>query len=257
MLTQEQEILVSAAVERGLNRAEGAWQSVGKQLITKASTTFDHAILAEQAKPSSIPGHPWVSDSNPIVDEFVALVVDMRNSSEHLKSRRASPVIEYGFQRVFYETSALLPAISVTCGFNSGVVTEYLGDGALVLFRVNIEDREETIREAYRAAKHCIGQTRDIVNRHLEGRYKLPPIHVGAGLAMSKALISLVGDDNDSQPKAIGECVWEATKLSGGVNAVYVSVPLYEAWPVSKGGKLRFLKASTNSVEGYKVASAA
>jgi class 3 adenylate cyclase len=256
MLTSAQERQVSDAVERGLNRAEATWKSVGRQVVlAKSQPVFDHALEEAQSKPSSIPGHPWVSGERPTVDEFVALVVDMRNSSEHLKSRRASAKIEYGFQRVYYETSALLPAVSVTCAFNEGVVTEYLGDGALILFRVDPEDRVETIRQAYRAAKHCVGQSRDIVNRHLQARFDLPEIHIGAGLSMSKALISLVGDDQDSQPKAIGECVWEATKLSGGTNTVHVSESVRSGWPSSKGGLLRFIKTRVKSVDGYRVAS--
>jgi class 3 adenylate cyclase len=255
MLTHDQEKLVSAAVERGLNRAEATWKSVGTKIVAKADSVFDHAFESERAVPSSIPGHPWVSGDSPTVDEFVALVIDMRNSSEHLKSRRTSAKVEYGFQRVYYETSALLPAVSVTCAFNEGVVTEYLGDGALILFRVDPEDKEETVRQAYRAAKHCVGQSRDIVNRHLQERFDLPEIHIGAGLAMSKALISLVGSEYDSQPKAIGECVWEATKLSGGTNTIHISEALRRGWPTSKGGQLQFVKATVKSFAGYRVAS--
>lgn len=255
MLTKQQETQVSEAVERGLDRAEATWKKVGSQLITKSAMVFDHAMESFNGKPSSIPGHPWVSDDSPTVDEFVALVIDMRNSSEHLKSRRPSSKVEFGFQRVYYETSALLPAVSVTCGFHSGVVTEYLGDGALILFRVNPENKVETIRRGYRAARDCVDQSRDIVNGHLAKRFNLPEVHIGAGLALSKALVSLVGDDQDSQPKAIGECVWEATKLSGGTNTVHVSESLKGAWPSSKGGKLQFVKTTIKSVPGYRVAS--
>ncbi|WP_238212493.1 hypothetical protein [Caballeronia novacaledonica] len=255
MLTPDQEKLVSAAVERGLDRAEDTWKSVGREIVVaKSEAVYDHALESYRSKPSSIPGHPWVSGDRPTVDEFVALVVDMRNSSEHLKSRRVSAKIEFGFQRVYYETSALLPAMSLTSSFSQGVVTEYLGDGALILFRVDPDDKVETIRGAYRAAKNCVGQSRDIVNRHLRARFDLPDVHIGAGLAMSKALISLVGDDHDSQPKAIGECVWEATKLSGGTNTVHVSQALKGAWPSSKGGRLSFIKTTMKSVEGYRVA---
>jgi len=37
-------------------------------------------------------------------------------------------------QRIFYETSALLPAMAKLIFFENGSVTEYLGDGVLGLF---------------------------------------------------------------------------------------------------------------------------
>jgi class 3 adenylate cyclase len=110
-----------------------------------------------------------------------------------------------------------------------------------------------SVKDAYRAADNCVKDTREIVNEALSKMFDLPPIDVGAGLSMSKALVTLVGAEPDMQPKAIGECVWEATKLSGGVNAVYVSSSVREAWPSTKGGLLRFTACTMKGVDGYKV----
>lgn len=55
-----------------------------------------------------MPGHPFIDGDLPAVDEFVALVVDMRKSSACLRSPEVSASISCGILRVYYETSALL-----------------------------------------------------------------------------------------------------------------------------------------------------
>lgn len=251
MLTHSQKQTVRDTVRAGLRRAAANWQATGKELLEKSSSTG--TAIDARAQTSQIPGHPWVSDGVPKVDEFVAVVVDMRNSSQHLKSRINRPLVQHGFQRVYYETSALLSAIAVTTLFDGGVVTEYLGDGALILFPVEKSDRARSVRNAYLSAENCVRDTRDIVNEELSRMFELPPIDVGAGLSLSKALVTLVGAEPNTQPKAIGECVWEATKLSGGVNAVYVSKTVSDAWPATKGGTLKFTACNMKGVDGYRV----
>jgi len=228
---------IENAIINGLNQAESAWNNVGFNFNKRIAAA--DSVMEKYEEPSKIPGHPFVKNGIYKVDEFVALVVDMRNSSQHLKTHISSK-LENGFQRVFYETSALLPAIEVACSVEGGAVTEYLGDGALILFSVNINEREKSIQAAYRAAKNCIEDAREIINRELFKRYDLPNISLGAGISLSKALVTLVGSDNNFQAKVIGECVWEASKLSVGVNKIYVSKYLYDIWPNSKGGSLKF-----------------
>lgn len=253
-LTYKEKMLVTAAISMGLDRAEGHWDKVGQEMIKKAMA-FEAAMIRadESVKPSQIPGHPMVSDGTPKVDEFIAMVVDMRKSSERLKTKVNSPVIKDGFQRVYFETSALLPAISVVTSLENGVVTEYLGDGALALFQVNKDDREETIREANRVARNCIEDMRNLINIELDNRYQLPSIDLGVGLSISKAMVTLVGALDNLHPKAIGECVWEATKLSGETNVVMVSSTLRKQWPQSKGGKMTFIHRTVRGVDGYRL----
>ncbi|UIF88021.1 hypothetical protein KAF44_22465 (plasmid) [Cupriavidus necator] len=232
MLTTSQKQEVKKAVVLGLDNAEKTWKKIGSELL-KEGYAFDHAIEAH-LEPSRIPGHPLVSDNNPVVEEFVAVMVDMRDSSKHLKTRVNGIAME-GIQRIYFETSALLPAVAVTTGFREGVVTEYLGDGALVLFPVQVGDRPKSVRAAYQAARDCVDDARAIINEELYRRYKLPSIDLGAGLSLSKALVTLVGTPGNLQPKAIGECVWEASKLSGGRNAVFVAEGVKKAWPATQG----------------------
>lgn len=248
-MTSEQLTIINATISDSLDRAEAHWNDVKKE-FTKA------AVLENYVEPSKIPGHPFVSDGKPEVTTFIAMVVDMRNSTEHLKTVVNNPKIENGFQRIYYETSALLPAISKTVSFEYGVVTEYLGDGALILFEVDNDNNEtDVIKSVSRAANNCINETRQAINSQLQERYNLRAIDIGIGLSIGKAMVTLVGNADNLQPKAIGECIWEATKLSCETNKICISNGLRFKWPSSKGGSLSFEKFSLNkrNVTGYAI----
>ena len=65
----------------------------------------------------------------------------------------------------------------------------------------------------------------------------------------------MVGIPSNMQPKAIGQCVWQVSKLSDGYNKVHVSKELKAAWPSTKGGTLKFtpLKSEKHTVAGFEV----
>lgn len=245
-----QKALVRQAAEDGLNEAVRTWKKVGI-VMDGINASFEGRAGNE----SNIPGHPFVKQGEPEVTEFVALVVDMRNSTDRLQNLQKFPLIKSGFQRVFYETSALLPALATTALFKDGHVTEYLGDGALILFKVDSTDRAQTVREAYRVANNCVTETRRIVNELLAERFDLPNLSIGAGLSLSNAIVTLVGTPAFMQPKAIGQCVWEASKLSNGVNKVRISENLKKAWPTVAGGTLHFdrLQDLPKKLVGFEV----
>ncbi|MEE7624796.1 hypothetical protein V3O24_01365 [Methylobacter sp. Wu8] len=257
MLNSEQKKKISNLVEVSLDRAESIWSVVDGDItlaesISTEAMVFDSALTVS----SMIPSHPLVNENNPIIDEFIACVVDMRESSKHLLcslSKKTAKVSE--LKRVYYETSALLPAIAQTIEFSNGKVTEYLGDGVLALFQVPAtEGRADAIYSAHNAAKNCLSDTRQIINDALSMRYNLPPINIGAGMAFSKAIVSLVGLGEDKQAKVIGSCVYYAAKLSGGVNEIYADEKLKSIWPKSKGGTLVFKQKNIKGVSGYLLA---
>ena len=107
------------------------------------------------------------------------------------------------------------------------------------------------MNSAYSAANDTIGIVRSIVNKILFDRYELPALDVGVGLAVSRTLVTLVGLYPEKQPKAFGECVFRATKLSGGKNQVITDEQLKTMWPSSKGGTLRFTPKTIGSIKGY------
>lgn len=258
-LTRVQKTEIESMVENCLNNAERVWKDHGKEL-TKAGVVADESFSARadsgqtEIVQSRIPQHPLVYGDNPTVSDFIALVADMRKSSDHLLcaiSRKKADVSL--LQRLYYETSALLPALEMTLSYEDGAVTEYLGDGILSLFCVNEGNIGESIKKAYRSAKNCLGDTRSIVNRKLNDRYKLPELNIGIGLSYSEALVQLVGIAGKRHPKVIGKCVYYASKLSAGVNEIYADDRIKDLWPTSKNGKLQFIERKSRGTNGFIV----
>lgn len=242
---------LSAIVNEALDVAEKHWGKANGRLILE-SAEMEINKRAYDELPSRIPGHALVSNQDTVIDEFIAVVVDMRDSTSHLRNatgKRRGNISQ--LQRVFYETSALLPAIDYTISSYGGSVTEYLGDGVLSFFKVNEKEKTETITQAFIAAECCISQTRDVLNYIMYERYSLEPMDIGVGMSMSQAIVSLVGYENNLHPKAFGECVFMATKLSGGRNKIAVDPNLNRNWPSSKGGRLTFTKKKVHDNDAY------
>lgn len=251
MLSKGERDEVKGIVEESLDRAEQLWRSVGKELSMEA---MDGVLKKAEVQPSKIPGHSLVSDAEETVGEFIALMADMRGSSTRLVtaiSEKRASVSQ--LQRVFYETSALLPALAKTIQYKDGGVTEYLGDGVLALFKVDAKAQDQAIYSAYWAATNCVTDARQIVNNAIGERYGLPSINIGVGLGLSKAIVTLIGLPGEKQAKVIGECVYRASKLSKGMNEVYVDRFLKGRWPKSNGGFLQFHPKSVRDVEGFLV----
>lgn len=250
MLSAEQKREITALVHRALDNAERVWNEHGMAL--------DEAIRADSVAkrelvPSKIPGHKAVESGSERVGTFIALVADMRDSSKHLLQRIAGTKATE-LQRIFYETSALLPALELTIQYEGGAVTEYLGDGLLALFAVEDATKHSVVRAAWSAGENCVGDTRGIVNDALAERYKLPPLNLGIGMAMSKAVVSLVGIEGSSHAKLFGQCVWYATNLADGKNEVIVDEWMEAEWPTTKNGGLRFRrKRGQRGVDGFLV----
>jgi class 3 adenylate cyclase len=251
MLNDNQKQEVQIIVDRALDRAEGIWGKHGIALDEVYRADSD-VLAKRESVPSRIPGRKEVEAGKEQVGMYVALVADMRESGKHLMAAIADSKASE-LERVFYETSALLPALERTIQYKMGAVTEYLGDGLLALFEVDEADTETTVRASYAAAKNCIGDTRDIVNQALKDRYNLPPVNIGIGMAISRAVVSLVGIEGNSHAKAIGRCVYFATKLADGKNEIIVDKRMEAAWPTSKGGRLRFEQRSRRGVDGFLI----
>ncbi|WP_374415882.1 hypothetical protein [Ectopseudomonas oleovorans] len=253
MFTSDEETRLRRIISLALDRAELHWANGGYQLVAKA--TFDSAEMVTESlesERSHIPGHPVIREDETIIDDFIAFVADMRKSTEHLLveiSKKNADVST--LQRVFYETSALLPALAYTVKLKDGSVTEYLGDGVLALFKVDEDNPGDAIYSAHDAARNAIGPMRDILNEILLKRYRLPEIDLGVGLAYSKAIVSLVGLPRERHPKVFGECVYRATKLSSGTNEICVDDKVRAIWPTSKNGLINFRKKIFKNFDGH------
>ena len=239
--------LLNDVIRAALDSAEKVWGEYGT-LLEKAA---DIGISAHvDSVPSYIPGHPLVHEGRTTIGKFIALVADMRNSSEHLLVRRSGHKTE--LERVYYETSALLPALAWQIKEEGGSVTEYLGDGLLALF--DATELQDSIYKAYRAGMGCVTTVREAVNSELYNRYRVPSLDLGVGLGYSQCVVHLVGLEGERHPKAIGKCVYYATKLSAGINEVIVDNALKVVWPKKENGPVSFRPVKMKGVDGFVAA---
>lgn len=236
--------IITNLINLELNRAEANWENLGSQMIIANEGVMDGSLSYRskaESMPSHIPGYPTVSDDNIVVDEFISLVMDMRNSSDHLLCARSEKHSRVSLlQRVYYETSALLPAAAATVKFSNGNVTEYLGDGVLAFFKVDADNKKNAVYSALDASKDIIDKMLPIFNQIISDRYDLPEIQLGVGMAYSKSMLTLTGLPNERHPKTFGENVFRATKLSYGHNQIFIDDKLKAIWPITDNGKMKF-----------------
>lgn len=248
MLTQKKEEELTALIQHSLRVAKMHWEREGHHLIAEDADKVLN-VKMESREHSNYPGVPELGHSETGRKEYVALVADIRKSSERLKTKAGEI---HGLQRVFYETSMFLPSIAFAVDENGGRVVEYLGDGALALFEVGNNKMIDVAQQARQAAELIIGKARAIINKELE-KLKIPQLDAGVGLANSEVLITCVGPGKDWHVKAYGRCIYDASNLSGGVNKIAVDTAIESAWPTSKGGKLSFRRKKFGKVDGYIV----
>jgi class 3 adenylate cyclase len=238
MLPSEKIIELKAIVNNALDRSEELWKN------TRARVSGRKAELSE----SNIPGHPTIDNDEYVSDQFIAMVIDMRDSTQHLRTRISPERARVTqMERVYYEVSALLPAMAKVIQDEEGRVTEYLGDGALALFQAPRKDKAketDAVYSACRAAQNCLDALERVVNPALVERYGLPSIEMGVGLAYSDAVVTRFGLRPNTEVKVIGECIYFATQLSKGRNQILVHEWLDNIWPSGPNGKIRLSRFS-------------
>lgn len=251
MISEKLKTELIKIINNTLDRCEKQWNNtLGKEKIVKK--TFAEAFEAH----TNIPGHPYLDENQYKSDLFVAFMLDMRDSTKHLRQAISTYLSDVSMmQRVFYEVSALLPAMAKIINDYDGAVTEYLGDGLLALFQLpkQAENQRFILYKVLHAAETCLDALHEVVNPILQERYRLPPIEIGIGLAHSEAIISHFGLSPNTQVKVIGECIYFASQCSKGRNEIIVHERLKDIWPSSKGGKLKFKIRPFKDFVGYIV----
>ncbi|WP_413715617.1 hypothetical protein IBZ12_01705 [Serratia ureilytica] len=179
-------------------------------------------ILKDDVITSFIPGYQVMDKGSIYQSEFAALCVDMRNSSAHFKKINSLSKIDSGLHRIFIETSTLITAVAHVAKQKGGATTEILGDGALILFPMN-KKRKSVIEDALYVANKSINTLLRYVNHLLWEQYKLPPLSIGIGISHSHAMVKVIDINGCYHPKVIGQCIWEASKLSNGNNKIFIS----------------------------------
>lgn len=242
------------AVNLELDKADDIWNQVKDDFLVKATRQF--SIINESQIPSKIPGFPFLKQGQGKVGNFVALVLDIRDSTQHLLTMISEKTTTVNkLQRVYYEMTAVnICGLMIVKKYKGGV-TEFLGDGFLALFEIS---EEVNVHNAHNAAKKCLETIKEIVNPILKNRYNLPDLAIGIGLAYSQAIVTIIGSGEDLYPKAIGECVFRASKLSNGYNQILFDEHLKLYWPKETGGTISFVQHGhkhSNDVTGYKAIS--
>lgn len=233
--------LLKIEIEKALDESERVWKKVEPEIINESLEKAFKTFSAQEKVPTQIPGFPFISEGKPEVADFIALVLDIRNSTEHLiqaiskKTAKASQL-----ERVLYEITAINTAGAIYVDHYNGGITEFLGDGFLALYKVEDRNDPKEVYSAHNTAKNFINDGLSLVNHILDTRYSLPPLEVGIGMAFSQAIVTIVGHGTNIHPKAIGECVYRASKLSNGTNQILIDKRLKQLWPKTEGGQLRF-----------------
>jgi len=246
----EFEIKLKSKIIAELEKAENIYNDVKEDLVEK-SLAFSQ--MNESVQETKIPGFKLIKGGKGEVGDFIAFVLDIRNSTKNLTQSISSKISKVSqLERVFYETTAIN-----TCGIElinkyNGGITEFLGDGFLALFSAN---EKKDVHKAHNAANDFVKYLNTVINPVLNERYNLPELKIGIGLAYGKAIVTLIGNNDDTHPKAIGECVFRASKLSTGINEILIDDKLRFFWPKSEGGKLKFneINIKDQAFKGYKI----
>ena len=253
----EIELLKKFATDRVIE-TEKIWQKVAPDIVELAE---DHSITKFAKAMTQIPGYEEIEKDINVVDNFVVLMADMRNSTKHLTEACSGVYKEAtGLKRLFIETSVLLPCMAKIISFGNGKTLEYLGDGILAVYRVTPGSESGVIGDAQRSAEKIVECVTQIISPILKKDYNLPPISVGVGIAKSQGIVRMVGIEGFLVPKVFGKSVFYASKLCCGDNEIYLDSMARAMWPVAKHGEtvyVDFKKVVTQNggkmYEGYQV----
>lgn len=239
------------AVNKELDKAEVMWGKVKHNFVLEKAENYTR--LLSETVPSKIPGFPFLVDGQPKVQDFIAMILDIRESTKHLLNAISEKTASAsGLERLLYETTAINTAGAMIVDYEKGKITEFLGDGFLALFKKDSQN-DDAIYHAHDAAQKNMQTLQNIINPIIKDRYGLPELKIGIGLAYSKAIVTVVGNENNLHAKALGECVYRASKLSKGVNEIFIDRALKYLWPTSDNGTLKFLSTSRFAIEAYKI----
>ena len=133
----------------------------------------------------------------------------------------------------------------------NGTSTEFLGDGVLNLFDTKDSNREIAMRNSMLASWEIM-EVRELILNPFFANVGLPQINLGIGIDHGITIVTKFGYRNDTDLKAFGKCVYNASKLCKEVNQIVVSEHSKAVWPSGPGGNLLFGNQIFNSDEvGY------
>jgi class 3 adenylate cyclase len=163
-------------------------------------------------------------------DSFVALFVDVRNSSKRLNA--------IGLDNTFLTMHAMIPPMIYITEAYGGYIIDIPGDGIMVLFKDNPKHiywkkngkmaSDEII--AVDCAHDILEVHKNIVNPLLEEN-SIPSVDIGIGLDTGEVIVTKIGTEKNYDTKAIGNCINNASKNSSGFNKIIISKSLFDMIP--------------------------
>ncbi len=164
--------------------------------------------------------------------EFVIMMIDIRKSTEIINS-------ENGFIHMFLIFYIYAGITAKIVDFHNGSTTEFLGDGVLNIFDTKTDGLQSALMKSMEASWDILEARETILNPFLE-EHGLSPIDMGIGIDHGVTIVTQFGYRGDTDLKAFGKCVYNASKLSKGINEIFVSENSQSRWPQGTGGLLRF-----------------
>lgn len=167
--------------------------------------------------------------------EFVVMMTDIRKSTDIINS----PNGLVNMFLIFYIYAGIVAKI--VDSYN-GTSTEFLGDGVLNLFDTKDSSRETALRNSMLSSWDILEAREKILNPFFYS-VGLPQINFGIGIDHGITIVTQFGYRSDTDLKAFGKCVYNASKLCKGVNQIIVSENSQSVWPTGPGGNLNFGQA--------------
>jgi class 3 adenylate cyclase len=137
---------------------------------------------------------------------------------------------------IFYIYAGIVAKI---VDYHGGTSTEFLGDGVLNLFDTTEFTLDGALRKSVMASWDILEARNKVLNPFFS-KVGLPNINLGIGIDHGVTIVTRFGYRGDTDLKAFGKCVYNSSKLSKGMNQIFVSQKSHEVWPVSPNGKLGF-----------------
>jgi len=160
------------------------------------------------------------------------MMTDIRDSTSIINSNN-------GLVKMFLIFYVYAGIVAKIVDKHNGTSTEFLGDGVLNLFGIQEVGKDQALRKSIQAAWDIMDAKDQILNP-LFIEYDLPEIEYGIGIDHGITIVTHFGYRSDTDLKAFGRCVYNASKLSKLANQIVVSENSKSVWPSSQGGRLKF-----------------
>lgn len=164
--------------------------------------------------------------------EFIVMMTDIRKSTDIINSKNGN----ISMFLIFYIYAGIVAKI--VDSYN-GTSTEFLGDGVLNLFDTKEITRDTALSNSMLASWEILEARETILNPFFNN-VGLPTINLGIGIDHGITIVTKFGYRNDTDLKAFGRCVYNASKLCKGVNQIIVSENSKDVWPTGPEGRLNF-----------------